>query len=140
MMRAGALGTNLVCGAILVALGAISLFEALRIRDEWPGAKLLPAAVGVVLALLGAAHVLAVAPRAWPDRASWRRVAFAFGMLVLYVAGLPFLGFLPATALFVLILLRALGAFSWATTVVLTGAIASASYVVFKHWLGMPLP
>lgn len=141
-MRARALGANLLCGAILGALGAMSLFEALRIRDEWPGAKLLPAALGVVLVLLGAAHLVAprAAPRVWPDRASGRRVALVFGLLALYVAGLPALGFLPATALFVVILLRALGAYPWTTTIVLTLAIALASHVVFKRWLGMPLP
>jgi hypothetical protein len=63
-----------------------------------------------------------------------------FAVLVLYVAALPYAGFLPATALFVLILLRALGALSWATTIALTAAIAVACHVVFIHWLGMPLP
>ena len=135
---------NLLCGGFLVALGAISLFEALRIRDDWPGAKLMPAALALALAVLGAGHFVpamtAAELPAWPDASRRRRVAFVFGGLVLYVAVLPPLGFLPATALFVLALLRSLGAFSWAMTIVLTGAIAIASHVVFKRWLGMPLP
>ncbi len=137
---------NLVCGGLLVALGAVSLFEALRIKDDWQGAKLMPAAVGVVLVALGVGHLVpSAADRAaelptWPDAQRRRRVALMFGVLVLYVVVLPSLGFLPATALFVLILLRALGAFSWPITIVLTGTIAIASHVVFKHWLGMPLP
>jgi hypothetical protein len=133
---------NLVCGSTLVALGALALVEALRVRDEWQGAKLMPAAVGVLLLLLGAVHpvVRAVDGAEWPDRASARRVGFVFGVLVLYVAVLPSLGFLPATALFVLTLLRALGAFSWSTAIALTAAIALTTHVVFRHWLGMPLP
>ncbi len=135
---------NLLCGGFLVALGAISLVEALRIRDDWPGARLMPAVLALVLAVLGAGHfVPAMTPAelpAWPDAPRSRRVAFVFGVLVLYVAVLPPLGFLAATALFVLALLRTLGAFSWTATIVLTGAIASASHVVFKRWLGMPLP
>lgn len=135
---------NLLCGGFLMALGAVSLFEALRIRDDWPGAKLMPAALAVVLALLGAGHLVPAMTTAdlpaWPDALRRRRVAFVFAVLVLYVAGLPLAGFLPATALFVVILLRALGAFSWAMTIVLTAAIAIASHVVFRHWLGMPLP
>lgn len=123
-------------------LGTISLIEALRIRDEWPGAKLLPAVLGVALAILGAAHLLAPAGdlAEWPEAAGRRRVALVFGVLVLYVAGLPSLGFLPATVLLVLVLLRFLGSFSWATTIVMTAAIALGSHVVFRHWLGMPLP
>lgn len=137
---------NLLCGGLLVALAVISLVEALRIKDDWQGAKLMPAALALVFAVLGVGHLVpsmvgsAADLPAWPDAARWRRVAFVFGVLVLYVAGLPPLGFLPATALFVLILLRSLGAYSWAMTLVLTGTIAVASHVVFKHWLGMPLP
>jgi len=135
---------DLLSGVFLVALGVVSLVEALRVRDDWQGAKLMPAALAIVLVVLGAGHfvpALAAAERpAWPDASRGRRLALVFGALVLYVAALPFLGFLPATALFVLVLLGALGDFSWAVTIVMTGAIASASHVVFKHWLGMPLP
>ena len=45
-----------VLGAALAALGALSLLEAFRLKDDWLGAKLMPAVVGVVLILLGAAH------------------------------------------------------------------------------------
>ena len=135
---------NLVCGGLLIALGVLSLVEALRLKDDWQGAKLMPAALAVVFAVLGAGHFArsqAAAERpVWPDALGWRRVAFVFGVLGLYVAVLPALGFLPATALFVLILLRALAAFSWTTTLVLTGAIALGAHVVFRHWLSMPLP
>ena len=137
---------NLLCGGLLVALAAVSLLEALRIKDDWQGARLMPAALAVVLVALGVGHLVpstagsAAGLPAWPDAPGWRRVAFVFGALVLYVIVLPPLGFLFSTALFVLILLRSLGAYSWALTLVLTGAIAIATHVVFKHWLGMPLP
>jgi hypothetical protein len=65
---------------------------------------------------------------------------FVSGVLAFYVFGLPTLGFLTATALFVLVLLRVLGGFSWARAGVMAGAIAVASQVVFRRWLGMPLP
>jgi putative tricarboxylic transport membrane protein len=131
-----------LAGAVLAALGALALVEALRIRDDWTGARLLPAVIGTVLVILGAVHPLGAAadPPAWPDPASRRRVAFVFGVLVLYAAGLPWLGFLPAMALFLAILLRSPGAYSWAATIALTGAIAVASHLVFERWLGMPLP
>lgn len=137
---------NLLCGGFLVALGVLSLVEVLRIRDDWPGAKLMPAVLALVLGVLGGGHLVAsiagsaTEPAAWPDPPGWRRVGSAFAVLALYMAVLPSLGFLPATALFVLVLLRAFGAFSWAMTIVLTGAIALASHVVFKRWLGLPLP
>ncbi|HEV8676744.1 MAG TPA: tripartite tricarboxylate transporter TctB family protein [Methylomirabilota bacterium] len=133
---------NVLAGCVLLGLGALALVEALRIRDDWPGARLLPAVIGLALAGLGAAHLAGRAADrpAWPDAAGRRRVGFVFGLLVLYVAGLPSLGFLPATAVFALVLLRALGPFSWTMTGVLAATIALASHVVFARWLGMPLP
>lgn len=134
--------TNLACGGVLVALGALALVEALRVRDEWQGARLMPAVVGGLLLLLGAAHPWArpVAHAEWPEPPGGRRVGAVFAVLVLYVVALPWLGFLPATALFLLALLRALGAFSWVGAIALTVAIALGTHVVFRHWLGMPLP
>ena len=129
-----------------MALGVLSLVEALRIKDAWQGAKLMPAALGATLVALGIGHLApsmagsAVALPAWPDALARRRVVFMFGALALYVAALPRMGFLIATALFVLALLRALGSYSWAKSLALTGAIAIASHVVFIHWLGMPVP
>jgi hypothetical protein len=137
---------NLVCAGLLWGLGALTLFEGLRIRDDWPGARLLPTVLAVVLALLGAGHLLSseaelAAERAvWPDAACVRRTAFVFGTLVLYVVLLPVLGFLLATAVFMLLMLRTLGALSWAVALVLTGATAGTCHVVFQHWLGVPLP
>jgi hypothetical protein len=137
---------NLLVGGLLVALGAVAFLEALRLRDDWLGAKLMPAALAVVLVALGVGHLVPsvtgppAAAAAWPDAAGGRRVAFVFAVLALYVIALPPLGFLSATALLVLVLLRALGSYSWTRTLVLTAAIALASHVVFKRWLGMPLP
>lgn len=128
-------------GAVIAALGVLALAEAWRLRDPWPGARLMPAVVGVVLLVLGAAHLrMPGSAAAWPDRAGWRRVIFALALLVVYVAVLPWLGFLVATALLVLVMLRGLGDFSWPATVALTAAIAAGSHVVFVRWLGMPLP
>jgi putative tricarboxylic transport membrane protein len=136
--------TDLVCGGFLLALGAMSLVEALRLEDDWQGARLMPGALAIVLVALGVGHLrrsTAAAPLvAWPDGAGWRRVAVVFAALALYVIALPFLGFLFATALFVLFLLRALGRYSWTRTLILTGSIAGGCALVFERWLGMPLP
>ena len=129
-------------GVVLVALGSIAIVEGLRLKDNWQGAKLMPAVVGAVLVLLGLAHFALRRRDAspWPDAPSLARVALALGVAALYVVALPMVGFLPATAVFVLIMIRRLGTFSWPRAVVGTAAIAGGSHVVFKHWLGMALP
>jgi hypothetical protein len=126
---------------MLAALGIFALVEAARLRDGWQGARLMPAVIGVALVALGIAHLVARAePAVAPVGAEARRVLVMFSTLALYVAGLPLLGFLPATALFILILLAWLGEFSWPVTLVTTLVVAVASHVLFQRWLGMPLP
>jgi putative tricarboxylic transport membrane protein len=135
---------NLVCGAVLFVLAAASLVEAVRLKDDWQGARLMPAVLAVVLGALAVGHVRSapgsVTAPDWPAAHGRRRIAVVFAALVVYVALLEPLGFLLSTALFVLALVRVLGAWSWRTTVALTLAIALACHLVFKRWLGMPLP
>ena len=133
--------TARVEGAVLVALGLIAVVEALRLRDNWQGAKLMPAVVGVALLVLGLAHfALRTERAAWPDAPSFRRVARVFVVLAAYVTILSDLGFLLATIGMVIVVVRTLGTFSWPVSAAYTLAIAGVSHVVFKHWLGMPLP
>ena len=137
-MRRPGLGT----GVVLFSLGAVSLVEAWRLRDGWLGARLMPLVIGLALAALGAAHLAAPplpTPPA-PGGAAPGRVAVMLALLVLYVTALPWLGFLPATALFVLVVVRWLGTYSWPATIAVTVAIAGASHLIFLRWLGMPLP
>jgi putative tricarboxylic transport membrane protein len=133
---------SVVSGGLLLLLGLLSIAEALRVRDDWLGAKLMPLIVGGVLVLLGAAHLVgpAEAKPAWPDAASARRVVVMFMALALYVALMPVLGFLLATFLLALALVRMLATYSWTRTLLTTAGIAVGSHVVFQRWLGMPLP
>lgn len=52
---------HLIVGALLAALGAFSIIEAGRLRDDWQGARLMPAVVGVLLVVLGAGFLPATA-------------------------------------------------------------------------------
>jgi putative tricarboxylic transport membrane protein len=122
-------------------VGGVALLEALRMRDAWTGARLMPALVGATLVVLGLAHAgLPAVVGDWPDAGGRWRVASVLGLLALYGTVLPWLGFLPATLLFTLPLVRGLGAWSWPASLTATVVIAAACHVVFKQWLGMPLP
>jgi hypothetical protein len=134
---------ELLAGVVLAVLGALSLVEALRLRDDWQGARLMPGALGVVLVALALGHLTmraSVAGPAWPEPAAGRRVAALMLMLIGYVVVLPVVGFLVSTALFVLVVLRALRAGGWLRCLVLTVVIAAGCELVFRQWLGMPLP
>ena len=135
-------------GALLLVLGAGSLVEAFAIKDDWAGAKLMPVVAAVALLAVGAAHV-AVRPRAASGAPGIEgdttarglsRVGIVVAMLVVYVAALPTLGFLAATMTLLLVLVRRLGGYRWPAAIGLAIALGAACHVVFRVWLGMPLP
>jgi hypothetical protein len=131
-------------GLVLLALGAGSLVEAVRIKDDWSGARLLPLVAALALLALGAAHVAAREPAApsTPAEAGRdaRRVGLVVATLAAYVLAMPSVGFVGTTAALVFVLVRALGGYRWWATTALALAAAVMSHVVFRVWLGMPLP
>ncbi|MBI2218913.1 MAG: tripartite tricarboxylate transporter TctB family protein [Candidatus Rokubacteria bacterium] len=131
-------------GLALLVLGAGSLVETFRIKDDWSGARLMPLLVAVALLALGVAHVVsrapAMAPPAAGERADIGRVVLALSVLVAYVALFTTLGFFVATAALLLVLVGALGRYRWPVTAGLALGLAVACHVVFRVWLGMPLP
>jgi putative tricarboxylic transport membrane protein len=131
-----------VVGVVLLLLGAGSLVETLRIKDDWTGARLLPLVAGVALLVLGAAHVIARPPVAigTAERPAIGRVALVLALLALYVAVFPALGFLVTTVALLLALIRGLGGYRWPAAVGLALGLGLACHVVFRTWLGMPLP
>jgi hypothetical protein len=133
-------------GLALIGLGLLSAVETLRIKDDWSGARLLPAVIALALLALGLAHLRAGAPEgaAAPDRSAGRpgvlRMGAVLAALVGYVASLPALGFLPATAILVVALLRGLGEYRWPFALAVGLGFALAAHAVFRVWLGMPVP
>lgn len=68
-----------------------------------------------------------------------RRIAIVTAALVAYVFVLDRLGFIPSTALVMILMLRGLGRRGWRFTLALALASVVVAYVVFR-WLGVPLP
>lgn len=94
------------------------------------------ALIGVALVIL--ARELRAAP-APPPTWRWTRVAPAALALVAVAPALGLLGFVSASALFLLALFRAMGT-GWRGAVLLAVALAVAAYVVFDVWLQIQLP
>jgi len=69
-----------------------------------------------------------------------RHLAIGFVLFTVYVLLTPMIGFIPSSILFVLGMVRIVGAMSWAkcglTAVFITGFL----WVVFVYWLQVPLP
>lgn len=109
-----------------------------------PDSGFFPLSLAVALALLSGMVVL----NTWlPETAaaampSWRgagRVMVAVATLVTYVAVINWLGYLLATALVMLLLLRGVERVRWGVSLAVTVVSVVVSYLLFRR-LGVPLP
>jgi putative tricarboxylic transport membrane protein len=139
---------RLVALALLLASG-VYLANALPLpmgTMARPGPGFYPVAVGVlasVVALVWVAasyrRVPAAAGPTVPDAAARVRVVSTAAVLVMFCAVLPWVGYPVAACLFVVLMLRVLGA-GWLAAGATAAAAAGVSYYVFGKLLGVPLP
>jgi hypothetical protein len=136
--------TERIVGVALLLLGAGAAVETFRIKDAWTGARLVPIVAAAALLALGAAHVLVRRPgpraAATTERGATGRVALVLALLAGYVTMFGTLGFLASTIALLLVLIRVLGDYRWPTTIAFALGLGLACHVVFRTWLGMPLP
>ena len=143
-------GADRITGAVLLASGLAFAFGALRNYAYWgengPGPGFLPFWLGVVIAVL-ATLLLVGALRARDPGEPWlprgdglRRLLLVLGVTAALVALLSTLGMVLATVLFLVVLLRGLDRQSWPVTLAVALATAGFDWLVFTHWLRVPLP
>jgi putative tricarboxylic transport membrane protein len=138
--RWSAVGLALVATAYLVFGRAYSLDTLAALG---PGA--FPLAVGLVLLALAvwqfAAAGRRIAPSGPPTAPPRSRASLVMaGVLVVYAAVLPRIGFLVASSALVFVSARLMGLDGWWRPVVLAVGVSVAARVLFVTWLGVPLP
>ena len=107
-----------------------------------PDSGFLPLIYGVLLFVLAAAAVLLQllgARHARPGEAI-RKPLVILGALVATVAALPFGGFSISVFALLLFLYAAVERLPMLPSVVVSGATTGVLYLIFKTWLGVPLP
>jgi putative tricarboxylic transport membrane protein len=147
---------ELLIGAAIVAVGGWVLWQAFGMR-EGPGyaavgPRIFPIIVGVGFALSGLA-VVASAGRAWlmqpsnrnadsepADPADWSTLAAIAVLLAVYVLLFPSLGFIIASAAFLVAGAWALGSRSPLRDAAAGVLLSGITYVVFTRLLGLELP
>jgi hypothetical protein len=141
------MNANRVSGMVLFVFALAVAWEAARLpfgSINAPDAGFFPLCLAVTLALLSGLIVLSTwlpetAAAAMP---SWRgagRVTVAVATMVAYVAVIDWLGYLLATALVMLMLLRGIERLTWRTSSAVAVVSVVGSYVLFRR-LGVPLP
>jgi hypothetical protein len=137
---------DIIGGGFFLALGIWAMIGAYRlhvgtIAEPQPG--FFPFLGGVTLAALSgillSQALLGRGKGTGAFGAVWRPIAMILG-LVFYVAILDSVGYIIATIVLSLILLRALGTKTWWVFVVAALCITFGSYILFDRALGVTLP
>ena len=137
-------GAVLLVSALAFSAGALKYYT--YSGPGGPGSAFLPFWLGLIMAVL-AGLLLAGALRARDPGPDWlprgegfRRIAVVLGVTTAFVALLQVAGMILGTALFLIVLMRALDRNPWPLTLSVAAATAALNYLVFTYWLRVPFP
>lgn len=135
---------ELALALLFAALGALWLARAVRM-PLWegfaPDSGFLPLFYGVLLLALSLGVMLQVvrAPAPAPGE-SIRKPLVVLAALAAAVAALPFAGFALSVFALLFFLYARVERLPLVTSAAVSGATTAVLYLVFKTWLGVPLP
>jgi hypothetical protein len=137
-----------ITAALLLAFSAAFSAGALKYYTWWgdsgPGSAFLPFWLGLVMASLALALLLRAAPAqtaGWlPSGEGAKRVLFVLGVTLAFIVLMQVIGMIVGVALFLAVLMRYFERQPWWLTIVISAAAAGANWLVFEHWLHVPLP
>ena len=140
---------EIVVGAIFFLLGAIVIYDSLRVGVKWvedgPQSGYFPFYIGLLVC--GAALVNAVVAflKVGRDKVFVELGALKLVLTVLvpagiYVALIAWLGIYLASALFVAFFMRWLGKYVWWKVAAVSIGNSVVFFVIFEMWFKVPLP
>jgi cellulose synthase/poly-beta-1,6-N-acetylglucosamine synthase-like glycosyltransferase len=142
-----------ISGTILFLLGLGICLKSLTYpigSFRSPGGGLFPLLASIILmGLSGAMTIQAFLKKGTPEsspasffsgKEAPKRILLGFTALLAYRYLLPIIGFAPATFVFIFILAKFLGHYSWKVSIFFSVATASVSYFLFQVWLKIPMP
>ena len=139
-----------VTAALLLAFAVAFSVGALKQYQWWgsggPGPAFMPFWLGLVMALLALVLLLRSLRQqnpgeAWlPRGEGLRDMLVVLAATVAFVALLNVTGMIIGTALYLAFLVRYLGRHRWWVTLAIALAAAGFNWVVFVHWLRVPMP
>jgi hypothetical protein len=136
-----------ITAALLLAFSAAFAAGALKYYTWWgdsgPGSAFLPFWLSLVMGALALGLLLRspAASREWrPGREGAKRVLVVLGVTVAFVVLMQVIGMIVGIALFLAVLMRYLERQPWWLTIVVSLAAAALNWLVFEHWLRVPLP
>ena len=143
-----------ITAALLLAFSAAFVAGALKYYTWWgdsgPGSAFMPFWLGLAMAAL-ALLLLLRGPRPadvivdeaggpFPRGEGAKRVLVVLGVTVAFVVLMQVIGMIVGGAIFLAILMRYLERHPWWLTIVVSLSAAAVNWLVFAHWLRVPLP
>lgn len=139
-----------VTAALLLAFAVAFSVGALKQYQWWgsggPGPAFMPFWLGLVMALLALVLLLRSLKEQNPG-AAWlprgeglRDLLVVLAATVAFIALLKVTGMIIGTALYLAFLVRYLGRHRWWVTLAVALAAAGFNWLVFVHWLRVPMP
>ena len=139
-----------VTAALLLAFAVAFSVGALKQYQWWgsggPGPAFMPFWLGLVMALLALSMLLRSLKQKDPG-AAWlprgeglRDMLVVLAATVAFIALLKVTGMIIGTALYLAFLVRYLGRHRWWVTLSVAVAAAGFNWLVFVHWLRVPMP
>jgi putative tricarboxylic transport membrane protein len=133
---------------LLLALALGALIESMKLpfgSVSAPAAGFFPLVLSVLLALtslLGFIGALRGSEASLIEERSliWKKILLTLGALVVFALAFERVGYLVATFLFIIFLLRLVERKSWGLALAVSVSAAVISYVIFGLLLGTPLP
>jgi putative tricarboxylic transport membrane protein len=139
-----ALRGEVALALVFAALGALWLARAsgMPIWEGFaPDSGFLPLIYGALLLALSLAVLVQIARAPAPAPAgSIRKPLVVLAALAAAVAALPFAGFAISVFALLLFLYARVERLPLATSLLVSGATTAALYLIFRTWLGVPLP
>lgn len=130
-------------GAVLLAIPVAVVSWGFGVGSpKSPGAGFWPLVIAFVMAGLGLTLILRPTPNAGGEagESRWEKFGISLATLLFYVAALEPLGYLPATAVMLLVQFRWVESRSWRTSIVIALTAAVVSLILFRVLLKVSLP
>lgn len=139
---------ELVTASVLILLGGIVLFDAVRLGFGWgpdgPRSGFFPFWLALIMVVVCVA-IIAQAVRRAENKSFVSREQLGSVLKVLWpavaaVALMHFVGLYVASALYMGFYMRWVGRHSWVTVVLIALGVSIGAFLVFEKWFLVPMP
>ncbi len=139
---------ELITASILIGLGSLVIFDALRLGIGWgtdgPKSGFFPFWLALIMvvccAIIFVQEALRKTSRGFVDSQNLKLVLKVLWPAIVAVGLMEWLGLYVASALYLGFYMRWVGRHSWLTVIGLSIAIPVVTFLIFEKWFLVPMP